>query len=808
MIRNYIKIAYRNLLKGKFISFINLFGLTVGLTSCFLILGYILNEISYDKYNTNSKNIYRVERTFLNAETKAVSLQLGTVAPPFAPLLQNDFKQIKKITRLLPNGNTAFKYEEKKFNEKDAYFADEYFFDVFDVKVTKGNPAKALNDPLSVMLTPAIAEKYFGKEEPLNKVIRLDNQMDCKVTGIFEPFPTHSHFHPAILISFNTLKDTAVYGEEQLRTNWGNNSFLTYMLLPEGYDPGKLEAQFPAFQNRHMGAESDGKVKVSDWSKLSLRPLNDIHLYSHTDLEAEENGDIKRIYIFSAIALFILLIACINYMNLSTARSVIRAKEIGIRKVVGALRKELIFQFLSESVLLSIIAVLLALGLSWILMPWLSKLSGQDLSFGIFLKWQVIMGIMLVPFVVGIAAGIYPAMFLSSFKPVSVLKGIFKAGGSSISFRKVLVVAQFAISIVLIIATSVVIRQLRYMQNKSLGFDRDHIVTMPYNSGLNNSYEAFKNDLAAEPAIKSVGRSSRIPTGRLLDAMGSQMNRGDSFAPTKADIKFIVADEYFFPTYGVKIAAGRNFSKDFGMDTSAFLINEAAVKVLGLRSNEEAIGKKFRYGNRTGELVGVFNDFHFESMHERILPLVAFMPARSGYSRLSVKVAGNNMPGALAQMEKTWKKFLPEVPFEYTFMDESFENLYRSEERQKTIFTVFACIAIFIACLGLFGLSAFAITQRIKEIGIRKVLGASLGSIVQLLSTDFLKLVAIAAVIAFPVAWYAMHKWLEDFAYRSSVPWWIFVIAGLLAAAIALFTISFQAIKAALTNPVKNLRTE
>ncbi|MEO6583916.1 MAG: ABC transporter permease, partial [Ferruginibacter sp.] len=533
MIRNYLKIAFRNLIKYKFISFINLFGLTIGLTSCFLILCYILNEISYDKYNKNAENIYRIERTFLNPETKALSLQLSAVAPPVAPLLENDFKQIKKITRFYSNGTTAFKYEENKFNEKNVYFADQNLFNVFDVEVKQGNSAKALNDPLSVMLTEEIAKKYFGNEDPLNKVVKLDNQMNCKVTGIFKAFPSNAHIHPSALISFNTLKDSAIYGAKQLETNWGNNSFFTYLLLPDGYDAKKLEAQLPAFQNRHIHEDGDpGKFKPSDWSKLSLRNLADIHLYSHTDDELEENGDIKRVYIFSAIALFILLIACINYMNLSTARSVVRAKEIGIRKVVGAERGELIFQFLSESVLISWIAILFAFLITWLLLPWLNKLSGQHLSPSLFLKWQIIVPILLVPFVVGIISGLYPAMFLSSFQPIKVLKGIFKAGSANISFRKVLVVTQFSISIILIIATAIVIKQLRYMQNKSLGFDKEHIVTLQYNPGLKDSYESFKTDLLSEPSIKNVGRSSRIPTGRLLDAMGSGINMGDSIAPT------------------------------------------------------------------------------------------------------------------------------------------------------------------------------------------------------------------------------------------------------------------------------------
>jgi putative ABC transport system permease protein len=806
MIRNYLKIAWRNLTKYKFISFINVFGLTVGLTCCLLILTYIINELNYDRYK-QSKNIYRVERTFLNPQEKTVNLKLSAIAPPFARLLANDFKEIKKISQVLPIGQTPFKYEEKLFSESNAVFSDETALDLFDVKLTKGSAAKALDEPFSVMLTEEIAKKYFGNDEPVNKVIRMNSQFDLKVTGVYKAFPANSHMHPEMLISLPTMMDTAVYGKQNFVDNFGNNAFYTYVLLPDNYDPQRLEAQLPAFQNRHM-SHGDGLFKPSDWSVLNLRNVADIHLYSHKDDEAEENGDIKRVYIFSAITLFILLIACINYMNLSTARSVLRGKEIGIRKVVGARRKELIGQFLSESILICWIAALLAFVLTWLALPFLNKLSGQNLSVDILLKWQILLPLVMVPFIVGLLSGIYPALFLSSFQPIKVLKGVFKIGESSISFRKVLVVVQFSISIILIVCTAIVFQQLRFMQSKSLGFNKDHIVTLSYNGNLAPKYESFKAELLSNSNIKSIARSSRIPTGRLLDANGSRINRGDSLTPTQADIKFVVADEDYLSTYGVNILAGRGFSKTYGTDTSAFLINEAAVKILGLKTPEDAIGKEFQYGGRKGQLVGVFNDFHFESMHQRILPLVMFIPQNGRkFGRLSVKISGN-IPAALAHLESTWKKFSPDIPFEYTFLDQRFEKLYESEERQRSIFTIFACIAIFVACLGLFGLSAFAISQRVKEIGIRKVLGASVNNIVTLLSKDFLKLVAIAAVIAFPVAWYAMHTWLQDFAYRITIAWWVFLAAGIVATAVAFFTIGLQAVNAAAANPVKNLRTE
>ncbi len=809
MIYNYLKIAARNLKKYKFISFINIFGLTIGLACCLLILTYIHHELSFDKFHPNAERVYRVTRSFNNPETGAVSLNLSTVSPPFGPLLVYDFKEIESMTRTLQLGSTAIRNGEKMFNEPNVYFADDKFFEFFKTPVVRGNPSKALADPYCVMLSDEVAAKYFGNEDPIDKTIRINlgNYFDFKVTGIFKPLPSNTHFHPDVMLSFNTLNDTLIYGAENLRTNWGNNSFFTYLRLPKNYDPKKLEAQFPAFLDRNM--TDGGKYKPSQGTAISLQKLTDIHLHSHTDYEAEENGDIKRVYIFSAIALFILLIACINYMNLSTARSTLRAREIGIRKVVGARRKEIIFKFLSESVLISWVALFFAFIITWLLLPWLNKISGQQLSISSLLGWQFILPILLVPFFVGIVSGLYPAMFMSSFQPVKTLKGLFRVGGSSISFRKALVTIQFAISIILIICTCTIFSQMRYMQNKSLGFNKEHIVTLPYATELSDRYEAFRNELMSSANIENVARSSRIPTGRLLDAMGAKVASGDTLAPISADVKFVSADENFIPTYGVKIIAGRGFSRDFSTDTGSFLINEAAARVLGFKSNENVIGKNFSYGNRQGKLIGVFNDFHFESMHQRIVPLVLLVPrSANNYGRISIKVSGSDIASALEKIEKTWKKFLPETPYQYNFLDENFAKLYQAEERQKSLFTMFACLAIFIACLGLFGLSAFAISQRVKEIGIRKVLGADVSTIVSLLSKDFLKLVGLAAPVAFLMAWLAMNKWLEDFAYRIAIPWWIFLFAGIVAAVVALFTVSFQAVRAALANPVKSLRSE
>ncbi len=812
MIKNYFKIAFRNLMKYKFISFINLFGLTVGLTCCLLITTYILNELSYDKYNKNAENTYRVTRSFNNAEG-VVSLNLSTISPPFGYYFPTDFPEIKKMTRLLNSGTVALKYKDKLINEPNVFFADENLFDVFTLDVLKGNPNTALKEPFSVMMSEEAARKYFGNEDPMNKVLRADNQFDVKVTGIYKAFPSNSHMHPGMLVSFNTLKDSAVYGEKGLRTNWGNNSFSTFLMLPDHYDPKKMIARFPAFLDKRMAGEEYVGQQASKFTTLGLQKLTDIHLRSHSDDETETNGDIDRVYIFGAIALFILLIACINYMNLSTARSALRAKEIGIRKVIGARKKELIFQFLGESVLISWAAISLAFICLYFTLPWLNKISGQQLSVSLLVKWQILLPIFLTPFAVGILSGIYPALFMSSFQPVQTLKGLFKVRGSSISFRKVLVVAQFAISIVLIITTIIVFQQLRYMQQTSLGYDKEHIITLPYYNSINPQYEAFRNELMQNSGgVKDVARSSRIPTGRLLDANGASAMTGDSLRPVTADIKFLAADYDFIPTYGIQVVAGRNFSRTYGMDTTNFILNEASISAIGWKSPQDAVGKDFQYGGRNGHVIGVIKDFHFESLHQKIVPIVLVNPPvspnDSRFNNLSIKIAGNNIPSALASVEKIWKKYLPEIPYQYSFLDEKFTELYQSEQRQGTIFTVFACIAIFIACLGLFGLSAFSITQRIKEIGVRKVLGANVSSIVALVSKEFLKLVLIAAIIAFPVAWYAMTHWLRDFAYRINIHWWVFVLSGILALIVALATVSFQAIKAAVADPVKSLRSE
>lgn len=810
MLKNYFKIAFRNMMKYKFISFINLFGLTVGLTCCLLILAYILNELSFDRFNEKSSRIYRVTRSFYSSDG-VENLHLSAVAPPFGPLLQHEYPDIQNMTRLLNNGTTALKYDEKLFNEKNAWFADENFFSFFPVGVTSGNPQTCLRDPYTIMLSDEIAKKYFGNENPVNKLIRVDNQADCKVTGTFKSFPRNSHIHAEILLSFSTLNDSNVYGKKNLETNWGNNAFYTYLQFPKNYPVAKVEAQFPAFLDKyvHFPGEPPG-TKASKNTRIYLQKLTDIHLRSHLDDEAEPNGDIKRVYIFSAIAIFILLIACINYMNLSTARSALRAREIGVRKVVGARRKEIIIQFLSESVFITILALIFAVVLTWLILPLVSSFAHQDFSIRNLLQTPVIISILLLPIIVGSVSGIYPALFMSSFKPTLVLKGALKIGKGNISFRQILVVAQFAISIILIISTVIVFQQLRYMQNASLGYDKEHIVTMPHIGALNKSYESFRAELLRNPNIKNVGRSSRIPTGRLLDDLGAKIMQGDSLKPITTDLKFISTDYDFIPTYGISMDAGRNFSRDYSMDTSNFIINNTAVQSLGWKNPQNAIGKDIIYGGVQGKIIGVMHDFHFESMHQKIIPLLCLLPSSNngGYGRMSIKINGKNISSTINYIESVWKKYVPETPFQYTFLDENFAKMYASEEQQGSIFTAFAFIAIFIACLGLFGLSAFAITQRIKEIGIRKVLGASVSQIVSMISKDFLKLVIIAALIAFPIAWYAMHNWLEDFAYRINIAWWVFLTAGIMATLVALITISFQAIKAALSNPAKSLRTE
>lgn len=809
MIKNYLKSAIRNVKRHPFISFVNIFGLTVGLTCCLLILAYVINEKSYDKFNKNAGDIYRVTRTFYSANGTE-SLHLASVAPPFGPLLQNAFSDIKKITRLWPQNAVPFKYGDKLFNEKCAFFADENLFSVFTIPVLRGDPATALTGPYSVMLTEEVAKKYFDGADPMNKVIVLNNgKHPYKVTGIFKPFPANSHLHPQILMSFSTLKDPDVYGEEALTRMFNHNAFYTYLLFPPNYNIAQIEKQLPDFLDKYVHLNHlAGNIKTHQATGLGLQKLADIHLYSHSDSEIEPNGDIKRVYIFSAIALFILLIACINYMNLSTARSVLRAREIGVRKVVGAQRKEIISQFLSESILITWLALLLALFITTLIMPVINKVANQHLSMDVLLQWWVLLPVLALPFLIGLISGTYPALFMSSFVPVKALKGVLNIGSGNVSFRKVLVVIQFSVSIILIVATAVVYRQLQYMQNKDLGFNKEHILTLKYGPDMLKQYNPFKADLLKNAAIKTVGKSSYVPSDRLLSSSDAAVMHGGTMQPVKIELKFINADYDFISAYGMQMAAGRNFSREFPTDTSNFIINEAAVKQLEWKSPEDAIGQNMRYGDVKGKVIGVVKDFQFESLHQKVIPLLLQLPRFDYFGSVSISIDGRNVNSTIAAVRDTWKKYQPGIPFEFSFLDEKFAQLYNSEQQQGSLFAMFSCIAIFIACLGLFGLSAFSISQRIKEIGLRKVLGASVPQIVRELSGDFLKPVLIAAVIATPIAWYIMNIWLLDFAFRIGVSWWILAMAGILALIIAFATISFQSVKAALMNPVKSLRSE
>ena len=817
MIRNYLKVAFRSIFRNKLTAFINIAGLSLAMACAILIYLFVSDEVSYEKYHSKADRIYRVTRSFHSPEGE-VNLHLANVAPPIGPLLKNDFGEIEILARTINYGIVVSLEENgqvKMSNEEpEVFLAEPNIFKIFDIEIKSGDAVKSLERPFTIMLSEKAAKRYFNDENIIGKRLRVNNQLDLEVTGVYKNFPLQSHWHPEFLVSFVTLENDNIYGRKGLETNWGNNSFGTYFLLQEGADPKKLEASLPAFLDKHFGkyARANWGVppdwKASSTTTLFVQKVTDIHLRSHLDDELEANGNITNVYMMSVIGLFIVLIACFNFINLSTARATKRAKEVGMRKVVGAYRTQLINQYLSESILTAGLALIFAVGIAFGALGSLNTFTNKQLSLDLIHNVPLGIGLILFALVIGTLAGIYPAFIISSFKPALTLKGQQGMTPGKSFLRKGLVVSQFSISIILIIATLVIFRQLDYLNSRSLGYDRNQVVTLPYYRELSANYDAFYNELTRSTAIKNVARSSRIPTGRLLDSYGSaRVLKGDSLVEAQVDLKTIITDPEFFDTYSIAISQGRKFSKDILTDDSlAFIINEAAAKEIGWKNPEEYLDKEFLYADVKGKLIGIVKDFNFESLHQEIRPMIFWQ--RPNYNALSIKINSAAMKEGLAQLEKAWKSFLPARPFDYQFLSERYRSLYEAEQKQSQLFTAFAGLAIFIASLGLFGLATFNTLQRIKEIGIRKVLGASIPNILTLLSKEIIILIIAANVVAWPLAWYFMNKWLATFAYHIDMDVLVYILAAVVAILIALITVSAQTIKAAMSNPAKTLRYE
>ncbi|QJW91468.1 FtsX-like permease family protein [Spirosoma taeanense] len=810
MVRNYIKIAWRNLVRNRAFSAINIAGLALGLATCLLISLYVLDELSYDRFNEKADRIVRV---VFRGATEGGKINEAHVMPPTAQTLLADYPEVQTATRLRPGGLPLVTIGENRFNEEKMAYADSTLFQVFTLPLLRGDPKTALAQPNTIVLTQTIARKYFGDADPMGKLLNLKGwNTACKVTGVLADIPANSHFHYDLFVSMASLPDASA-------PSWMTSEYFTYLVLPEGYDYKQLEAKLPQVVEKYMAPQLQKAFGMSlaqfrqkgNHLGLFLQPLTDIHLRSDFAFDLGTPGDIRYVYLFGAVALFMLLIACINFMNLSTAGASKRAREVGIRKVLGSERLALTSQFLIESTLLTAIALLLAVGLVYLALPLFNDLAGKNLTLNFGAQPWLLPVLLLFGLLVGLLAGSYPAFVLSSFRPVSVLKGKFtwssNSGRSGISLRSGLVVFQFFISITLMVGAAVVYQQLSYIQNKKLGYDKEQVLILPETGALGQKEAVFKELLRQDRRAVSVSMSGYLPAGP------SQNN--NFFVYPEANTSQIVktlrydVDYDYIPTLGIRMAAGRNFSEAYGTDSTGVIINETAAKTFGWKGgalnhiltnvDNEGRGKTYR-------VIGVVRDFHFKSLHERITPLVMVLSRSSG--TLIAKVRTRDIADLLATLKQQWSELGVERPFVYSFLDDRFRETYLSEQKIGRVLGIFAGLTIFVACLGLFGLATFTAEQRTKEIGVRKVLGASVTSIVALLSTDFLKLVLIAILIASPIAWYAMNWWLQDFAYRIAIPWWVFVTAGALAVGIALLTVSFQSIKAALTNPVKSLRTE
>ncbi|UCC39797.1 MAG: ABC transporter permease [Candidatus Aminicenantes bacterium] len=804
MFKNYLIITLRNIKRHKAYSLINILGLAIGMALCILILVYVQDELSYDNFHEKGDRIYRIAEL---EDHDGELLHYMRIGPGVTEKLKIDFPNaVENTVRLLPAGDVWTKFEDKLFQEDHVYVVDETFFNIFSFEFISGDKEAALKEPNSLVLNKTTAEKYFGITEVAGKMVQVDipGVPLLKVTAVVKDIPSNSHFHPDLLISLSTIRNeqNQAFFDERM---YGNTVW-SYILFKEGYAAGELESQLPAFLEKHLNEAEKKRVK-----EFYLQPLKNIHLRSSTDpfteIEPENTGNITYIYIFSIIAFLILLVACINFMNLATARSANRAQEVGIRKVVGAPKKQLIRQFMGESLFLTFIALPLALGIAHLFLPLFNSLAGKEMTISYFNNLILLPALVLIVLFVGFVSGSYPAFFLSSFQPVNVLKGKQIASGGSSPLRKILVVGQFAVSIGFVIGVLIVLQQLNFMRNSDLGFNKENVVVVPAvlpEPALQRArkVEVLKNEYLRHPGVIEVTAAQRVPS----DIRGIVNCRVEGASMDEAKIVAQVATDYeFLKTLEIELIEGRNFSREHSTDMrEGFIINEAAVKNLGL---ESPIGKRIVLANRKGTVIGVFKSPHWEPKRRFIAPMVFFMRPMN-YIKLAVKISPKDIPGTLAFLEKKWDENITTRPFQYEFLEDMYDSLYKSERQMTSVVFYFTLLTIFIACLGLFGLASFATEQRTKEIGIRKILGASVPGVVMLLWQQFGKLVLIGNIIAIPLAYYVLHRWLQNFHYRISIGVEVFLLSTVMIVAIAVLSISYQSIKAAVANPVDSLRYE
>ncbi len=796
MLRNYVKIACRNLIRNKMYSFLTLLGLAGGMTCTFLLGLYVNDELNFDRYHAHAASIYRLNMHMKWADNE---FNLGVVSAPIGPALKQEYSEIRNMLRVKTSDETLFRVGAKAINARNVIYADSTLFSFFDYSFVDGVSRTALRQPNNVVLTQKLALRLFGRADGLlGKIVTIKENLPLKVAGVIRDVPANHHLKFEAVIPYtNTL------ASEIRLDKWDQFGSAVYVLLNQESDRQKLESKMPAFYRKYIARAIGDDSGKGVTFKLTFQPLVDMHLHS-THLMGEENGgNLAYVYTFSAIGLFILLIAIVNYINLATARSAGRAKEIGIRKAIGSLRLQLIGQFLTESVLLTFLALFISLLLFYGLLPAFNSIADKTLTIEI-LKPEIITLLLAFTLLIGLVSGLYPAFILSGFKPVSVLKGAFTASGKGAFLRQSLVVIQFTISIAMIVGTIIVYRQLQYMRHTQLGFNQEQVLVLPLKSpSVQRAAIVFKNRLLQNPMIKGVS---------LMNGdVGSELNNKTTFSfyakgsEQPISTEYVSVDHDFLDVLQIKLREGRNFSTDLAGDsTGAVLVNEAMLRRLGWKNRTTGL---IELDTRKIAVTGVIRDFHLRSLHNRIEPLVlVFRKDRA--NNMLIRVSPQNVPATLAYVKTVFDNVNPNQPFDYTFLDQTFAGQYRADERKGGLFLGFSGMAIFISCLGLFGLATFTAEQRTKEIGVRKVLGASVSSIVALLSKDFLKLVLVALIIASPIAWYAMTQWLADFPYKIDIEWWVFALAGLLAVGIAVLTVSFQSIKAALMNPVKSLRSE